>query len=138
MEPHDYQNIFQAMHNQLCNSKACKNWHRINPEYRMTVWLFMQQTLCLDSITVNQVAIQCIRKTKRVNYIVQPVQVRGWNPAYAESSIKNNLEIIMKQAIEYLKIPIIIPLLYYITSVDVTATYQDTAKWIFSALKNPS
>ncbi len=139
----DYQNIFQAWHNQfVASSKAVKIGHELNPELQIGCMIIYATTYGIDSNPVNQVATMI--ENQEFNYYCTDVQVRGEYPAYAERmyqkyAVKDlvieegDLELLKEYPVDYIGFS------YYMsTAVDVTGTTNDTANGnLLGGVKNP-
>lgn len=139
----DYQNIFQAWHNQfVASSKAVKIGHELNPELKIGCMIIYATTYGIDSNPVNQVATMI--ENQEFNYYCTDVQVRGEYPAYAERiyqkyDVKDlvieegDLELLKEYPVDYIGFS------YYMsTAVDVTGTTNDTANGnLLGGVKNP-
>lgn len=139
----DYQNIFQAWHNQfVASSKAVKIGHELNPELQIGCMIIYATTYGIDSNPVNQVATMI--ENQEFNYYCTDVQVRGEYPAYAERiyqkyAVKDlvieegDLELLKEYPVDYIGFS------YYMsTAVDVTGTTNDTADGnLLGGVKNP-
>ena len=139
----DYQNIFQAWHNQfVASSKAVKIGHELNPELQIGCMIIYATTYGIDSNPVNQVATMI--ENQEFNYYCTDVQVRGEYPAYAERmyqkyAVKDlvieegDLELLKEYPVDYIGFS------YYMsTAVDVTGTTNDTANGhLLGGVTNP-
>ena len=136
----DYQNIFQAWHNQfVASSKAVKIGHELNPELQIGCMIIYATTYGIDSNPVNQVATMI--ENQEFNYYCTDVQVRGEYPAYAEQKYavkdlvieEGDLELLKEYPVDYIGFS------YYMsTAVDVTGTTNDTANGnLLGGVKNP-
>lgn len=139
----DYQNIFQAWHNQfVASSKAVKIGHELNPELQIGCMIIYATTYGIDSNPVNQVATMI--ENQEFNYYCTDVQVRGEYPSYAERmyqkyAVKDlvieegDLELLKEYPVDYIGFS------YYMsTAVDVTGTTNDTANGnLLGGVKNP-
>ncbi|MBO0430737.1 glycoside hydrolase family 1 protein [Enterococcus sp. DIV0660C] len=77
----DYQNIFQAWHNQfVASSKAVKLAHELRSDIEVGCMIIYATTYSIDSNPVNQVATMI--QNQEFNFFCTDVQVRGEYPAY--------------------------------------------------------
>ncbi|MBO0481361.1 glycoside hydrolase family 1 protein [Candidatus Enterococcus courvalinii] len=77
----DYQNIFQAWHNQfVASSKAVKLAHELRSDIEVGCMIIYATTYSIDSNPVNQVATMV--QNQEFNFFCTDVQVRGEYPAY--------------------------------------------------------
>ncbi|EOL42063.1 6-phospho-beta-glucosidase [Enterococcus phoeniculicola] len=83
----DYQNIFQAWHNQfVASSKAVKIAHEVNPAIQIGCMIIYATTYSIDANPTNQVAT--LIQNQEFNYFCTDVQVRGEYPAYTKRTYK--------------------------------------------------
>ncbi|MDU1428963.1 MAG: 6-phospho-beta-glucosidase [Enterococcus faecalis] len=139
----DYQNIFQAWHNQfVASSKAVKIGHELNPELKIGCMIIYATTYGIDSNPVNQVATMI--ENQEFNYYCTDVQVRGEYPAYAERmyqkyAVKDlvieegDLELLKEYPVDYIGFS------YYMSTV--STAYPEEVKYVggnqMPAVKNP-
>ncbi|MDU4029032.1 MAG: family 1 glycosylhydrolase, partial [Enterococcus faecalis] len=139
----DYQNIFQAWHNQfVASSKAVKIGHELNPELQIGCMIIYATTYGIDSNPVNQVATMI--ENQEFNYYCTDVQVRGEYPAYAERmyqkyAVKDlvieegDLELLKEYPVDYIGFS------YYMSTV--STAYPEEVKYVggnqMPAVKNP-
>ena len=128
----DYQNIFQAWHNQfVASSKAVKIGHELNPELQIGCMIIYATTYGIDSNPVNQVATMI--ENQEFNYYCTDVQVRGEYPAYAERmyqkyAVKDlvieegDLELLKEYPVDYIGFS------YYMTNVVDSTVTKDVSK----------
>lgn len=77
----DYQNIFQAWHNQfVASSKAVKIAHELRSDIEVGCMIIYATTYSIDANPVNQVATMI--QNQEFNFFCTDVQVRGEYPAY--------------------------------------------------------
>lgn len=83
----DYQNIFQAWHNQfVASSKAVKIAHELNPNLKIGCMILYATTYSIDSNPINQLAT--LEHNQEFNFFCGDVQVRGKYPAYTNRLFK--------------------------------------------------
>ncbi|KAF1297577.1 6-phospho-beta-glucosidase [Enterococcus sp. JM4C] len=79
----DYQNVFQAWHNQfVASSKAVKIAHEINPNIQIGCMIIYATTYSMNANPVNQMAT--LIQNQEFNFFCTDVQVRGKYPAYTQ------------------------------------------------------
>ncbi|MGM9903891.1 6-phospho-beta-glucosidase [Enterococcus sp. 10A9_DIV0425] len=83
----DYQNIFQAWHNQfVASSKAVKIAHELRSDIQVGCMIIYATTYSIDANPVNQVAT--LIQNQEFNFFCTDVQVRGEYPAYTARTYK--------------------------------------------------
>lgn len=79
----EYQNIFQAWHNQfVASSKAVKIAHELRPDIQVGCMIIYATTYSIDANPINQVAT--LIQNQAFNFFCTDVQVRGEYPAYTK------------------------------------------------------
>lgn len=83
----DYQNIFQAWHNQfVASSKAVKIAHDLRSDIQVGCMIIYATTYSIDANPINQVAT--LIQNQEFNFFCTDVQVRGEYPAYTARTYK--------------------------------------------------
>ena len=83
----DYQNIFQAWHNQIVASiKAVKIAHELRSDIQVGCMIIYATTYSIDANPINQVAT--LIQNQEFNFFCTDVQVRGEYPAYTARTYK--------------------------------------------------
>ncbi|MEI1232302.1 glycoside hydrolase family 1 protein [Enterococcus mundtii] len=83
----DYQNIFQAWHNQfVASSKAVKIAHELRSDIQVGCMIIYATTYSIDANPINQVAT--LIQNQEFNFFCTDVQVRGEYPAYTARTYK--------------------------------------------------
>lgn len=139
----DYQNVFQAWHNQfVASSKAVKIGHELNPDLQIGCMIIYATTYSMDSNPINQMAT--IEQNQEMNFFCADVQVRGEYPAYTKRIFdkynvseldiaEGELELLKDYPVDYIGFS------YYMSSV-VDITDEEAAKAsgnLLAGLKNP-
>ncbi|EOH89013.1 glycoside hydrolase family 1 protein [Enterococcus villorum] len=79
----EYQNIFQAWHNQfVASSKAVKIAHELSEDIQVGCMIIYATTYSIDANPVNQMAT--LIQNQEFNFFCTDVQVRGEYPAYTK------------------------------------------------------
>ncbi len=79
----EYQNIFQAWHNQfVASSKAVKIAHELRKDIQVGCMIIYATTYSIDANPINQVAT--LIQNQEFNFFCTDVQVRGEYPAYTK------------------------------------------------------
>lgn len=79
----DYQNIFQAWHNQfVASSLAVKIGHELDPKLQIGCMIIYATTYSINANPVNQVAT--LLQNQEFNFFCTDVQARGTYPVYTE------------------------------------------------------
>lgn len=139
----DYQNVFQAWHNQfVASSKAVKIGHELNPDLQIGCMIIYATTYSMDSNPINQMAT--IEQNQEMNFFCADVQVCGEYPAYTKRIFdkynvseldiaEGELELLKDYPVDYIGFS------YYMSSV-VDITDEEAAKSsgnLLAGLKNP-
>lgn len=139
----EYQNIFQAWHNQfVASSKAVKIGHELNPQMQIGCMILYATTYSYDANPINQLAT--LEHNQEFNFLCGDVQVRGKYPAYTKRIFKKygvkdleidqeDLELLANYPVDYVGFS------YYMSSViDETHEEKDTVIGnLLGGVKNP-
>lgn len=141
----DYQNIFQAWHNQfVASSKAVKIAHELDSTLEIGCMIIYATTYSIDANPVNQTAT--LIQNQEFNYFCTDVQVRGVYPAYTKRTYKkygvdydkleindDDLALIKEYSVDYIGFS------YYMSSaINETAEEQDTVSGnLLGGVRNP-
>lgn len=139
----DYQNIFQAWHNQfVASAKAVKIGHEINPEMQVGCMIIYATTYSIDANPVNQA--ETMIQNQEFNFYCTDAQVRGVYPAYQQRMFEKygvkaldiaagDLELMKKYPVDYIGFS------YYMsTAVNETAEEEDdVAGNLLGGVRNP-
>lgn len=139
----DYQNIFQAWHNQfVAGSKAVKIGHELNPDLQIGCMILYATTYSYDANPINQIAT--LEANQEMNFFCGDVQVRGKYPAFTDRIFKkygvkelemgeDDLALLATYPVDYIGFS------YYMSAVvDETATDPETvAGNLLGGVKNP-
>lgn len=139
----DYQNVFQAWHNQfVASAKAIKIGRKINPNMQMGCMIIYATTYSIDSNPINQMAT--LEQNQEFNFYCTDVQARGEYPAYQQRMFKKygvteleigteDLKLMKEYTIDYIGFS------YYMSSaIDETSQEVDTvAGNLLGGVRNP-
>lgn len=139
----DYQNVFQAWHNQfVASAKAVKIAHEINPAIQIGCMIIYATTYSLDANPVNQMAT--LEQNQEFNFYCTDVQVRGEYPAYQKRMFEKykvadldiepeDLVLIKEHTVDYIGFS------YYMSSaINETANDVDTVEGnLLGGVRNP-
>lgn len=108
----DYQNVFQAWHNQfVASAKAVKIAHGINPNSQVGCMIIYATTYSIDANPINQMAT--LEQNQEFNFYCTDVQVRGQYPAYQKRMFEkynvdnlqiepDDLDVIKNNTVDYI------------------------------------
>lgn len=139
----DYQNIFQAWHNQfVASAKAVKIGHEINSDMKIGCMIIYATTYSIDANPINQMAT--LAQNQEFNFYCTDAQVRGEYPAYQQRMFDkygvsdleigaDDLELMKQYSVDYIGFS------YYMSSaVNETAEEEDTVIGnLLGGVRNP-
>lgn len=138
----DYQNIFQAWHNQfVASSKAVKIGHKLDPKLQIGCMIIYATTYSFDANPVNQEAT--LIQNQEFNYYCADVQVRGKYPSYTkrihEKYGVSDLDITQEDLALLAKYPVdYVGFSYYMSSAVNETEELDTANGnLLGGVRNP-
>ena len=139
----DYQNIFQAWHNQfVASAKAVKIGHEINPDMQIGCMIIYATTYSIDANPINQA--ETMVQNQEFNFYCTDAQVRGIYPSYQQRMFEKygvkaldiaeeDLELMKQYPVDYIGFS------YYMsTAVNVTTEEDDNvAGNLLGGVRNP-